>query len=957
MKSLSKIMSLLSILLALPFFQPISAQEKPLSPEEFLSSYLSALQNQDQNRMQELIKDNLAVVPLAVNALLEQNIQLELSGKPDKAKESLLQASQIASDYQTIFNDSILSKQVALYQEWSLEDKQKKVSADTLFSEGEKAYYQGVYPEALNKWEGALKLYKEIRNQSREGASLGNLGRVYTSTGQYETALDFYQQALVIYKEIGNRVEEGIMLTNLAAIYGNQGQYEKALDFYQEALGIHTEIGNQEGIWLSNLGIARSLEALEKYPETVGYYETAVQTLESLREGFGSEIRKVEALANDLSVYQDLVRLLLRLHGEEPSKGYAEKAFEYVEQSKVQAFLSQLIEAESKIQKGIDPQLLGEIKDLYTQLHIIRESLKTNLAKDPRLDLQNKEKALRKQLEALQQELQKKNPLYAELKYPQPIQLKEVQTRLLQEGEVLLEYFLGEKESYLFIIDRGGFYVLTLPIGKPELVDRIKTLLIPFRQTPPAKNMRTFVETLNQFNLSLAHELYRQLIEPAEIYLKEARSELKTTPTLLIVPDSVLYYLPFEMLVVQWNKVKIERTVLFSEYKGLTFLIHRYPIVYAPSASVLKPEMLYHAREERSPAKTFLGVAPLGEALSETATDLKPISTRPQLSEDLLSTLIATEAAATFFQRPLPFSGKEVQVLGELFKPESLSIFGEGATETVIQSQMKDYRYIHLSTHGLLDSRYPMHSGLMFRDGFLQTHEVLNLELQADLVVLSASQTGLGELRQGEGIIGLVRAFMYAGTPSVLMSLWQVHDASTVALTTGFYRELKIGASKVDALRQARLVLLQQQKEVGRDRQGNNIYLSYAHPFFWAPFVLFGDWRGDKLRVEVSQQVVSQGASGALESKDSTIVKEGQTASVKDNKQVRESQKDRVVVKSVKTIKRIQESLKRMGFDPGRIDGDIGKKTRAALKAFQKEKGLKPTGEVTERTLEALGVQ
>jgi CHAT domain-containing protein len=188
----------------------------------------------------------------------------------------------------------------------------------------------------------------------------------------------------------------------------------------------------------------------------------------------------------------------------------------------------------------------------------------------------------------------------------------------------------------------------------------------------------------------------------------------------------------------------------------------------------------------------------------------------------------------------LEFSGREVEKIASFFNEGSADTFLRyKATEENLKrnQELNKFRYIHFATHGLIDENKPNLSSLVLtcgkdsgEDGYLQASEIFDLKLNADLVVLSACQTGLGKLIRGEGMVGLTRAFMYAGTPSVLVSLWSVSDMSTSVLMGEFYKNLiKNKFSKTDALRRAQLALISNEK--------------YAHPFYWAPFVLIGDWR------------------------------------------------------------------------------------------------------------------
>jgi CHAT domain-containing protein len=702
------------------------------------------------------------------------------------------------------------------------EIKDKAGEGRTLNNIGATYSLTGDYQKALDYFQDALKIEKEIGDKAGEGTALNNIGGVYSSTRDYQRALVYVQDVLKIQKEIGDKAGEGTTLNNIGEIYRSIGDYQKALDYYQNALKIEKEIGDEATsmVTLENIGYLH--EQQREWAEAVAWYKQAIELLEETRRRAGGSEAKESFLEQRINVYTHTVQSLLQLNS-------PEEAFAYTERSKSRSFLDQLAEAGAGVRKGADPQLLTQEQNLYGQLDATRKNLGKKLPEDQKTALQEKIKDLERQLDTLQQELRKNNPLYADLKYPQPMTLQEVQTTLLQQGEVLLEYLVGEKELYLFVVDPNHFHVLTLPVAEKDLTEKITQLLAPFRQINQTLD---FVGTLNQFDLDLADTLYQQLIQPAEPYLKNVQ-------TLLIIPDGVLHNLPFDLLVIQPYEDRAEENVVFSDYARATYLVQKYPIVYAPSASVLKPDILYHAQQEKQPEKTLLALAPFSMEESEES----PV--KPALSQTFLKGVntVPDEMVKAFPLNPLKFSGQEVQKIGEVFKPKSDSLLADRATKEVVETQSKDYRYVHLSTHGLLDSHHSMYSGIAFWDGLLQTYEIFNLELHADLVVLSACETGLGELKKGEGVVGLTRAFMYAGTPSVMVSLWSVSDESTAELMIAFYRKMKGGLSKVKALQEAKLELMKGQKEVRRDQSGRPEVMTYGHPFFWAPFVLSGSWR------------------------------------------------------------------------------------------------------------------
>jgi CHAT domain-containing protein len=300
-----------------------------------------------------------------------------------------------------------------------------------------------------------------------------------------------------------------------------------------------------------------------------------------------------------------------------------------------------------------------------------------------------------------------------------------------------------------------------------------------------------------------ARALYRAIVAPVADLLHGARE-------IIIVPDGALFYLPFEALV--------------ADSDATEFLIERYAVSYAPSASGLERP----GRRMHQPGRVLLALG--NPDLSDPGQARSP-------AMQLLSGLPFRDAVVRDGRFvPLPHAATEVRRIRRGLGRGAASVYvGRRATESLLKRSARDFRIIHLATHFVLDDRQPLYSGLALapdpdggEDGFLQTYEVFNLDFNADLVVLSACNTALGRLSRGEGLVGTTRAFQYAGVPSLVVSLWSVDDAATSRLMQAFYRGLKAGRSKPAALREAKLEQL---------RAGG----AKADPYYWAPFILIGD--------------------------------------------------------------------------------------------------------------------
>jgi CHAT domain-containing protein len=312
-----------------------------------------------------------------------------------------------------------------------------------------------------------------------------------------------------------------------------------------------------------------------------------------------------------------------------------------------------------------------------------------------------------------------------------------------------------------------------------------------------------------------AEALYRDLIAPVGAWLAGKSA-------LVIVPDGILHYLPFEVLL-----PPDRRRAAALDVAQLPYLVREYTISYAPSASVLAGLPAERDRGE-TPSRALLAVAdPIYAAPEAKDLGLLALSLRRALGESSAGRLPR-----------LAESRREVERIAALYaKPETRLLLGEEAREERLKGskELRHYRILHFAVHTVLNEARPRYSGLVLsapaaaseEDGLLQVDEIFNLKLQADLVVLSACESGLGKTVHGEGIVGLARAFFYAGTSALVVSLWKVADHSTAELMARFYRYLQDPRrDKAAALRAAQLDLIR----AGR----------FAHPYYWAPFVLLG---------------------------------------------------------------------------------------------------------------------
>ncbi len=394
-----------------------------------------------------------------------------------------------------------------------------------------------------------------------------------------------------------------------------------------------------------------------------------------------------------------------------------------------------------------------------------------------------------------------------------------IQKDLLEAQTTLVEFLLGEKRSLVWSVSKDRVTVAALPARK-EIEEEVSAYRKLLTEKASALTLHQSLTELER----RGRKLYDMLLRPLE-------SALASSRRLIVVPDGALGYLPFETLVAG------TRRPARSDAARPEYLLERFAIVYGPSASALEA-IRAAGREPAHPSKILLAFGdPIVASLSSSTPPPAGDAVRSAAAAPAPS--VADEYAERGFSvTRLPYTRAEVLAISRLFPAPLRQIYlGEQAREETVKAEkLDDYRYIHFASHGFIDEAVPARSGILFsrdasstEDGVLQMGEIMRLKLNADLVTLSACSTGLGKAVKGEGILGLTRAFFYAGARNVAVTLWNVNDSATAELTKAFYQNLNRHLPKSAALRQAKLTLL----------RGENA--AWRHPYFWAAFVLVGE--------------------------------------------------------------------------------------------------------------------
>jgi len=600
-------------------------------------------------------------------------------------------------------------------------------------------------------------------------------------------------------------------------------------------------------------------------------FQDAITTVEALRAG---SLRADESRTIFLSTTKDVfddaasafaeMALLSAPNSSEALSGksleYAAAAFRITEQSRARSLLDLLSETNAAVTEGLPPELLKRKQDNLDRQQEIAEaltgiSLAADSEKKKPSDLESDLEKLQTEFEEIENQIRTASPRYASLTAGKPLSLAEVQSSVLDDQTVLLEYNLGREASYLWTATKSAVSLYKLPARQvlDKLATDLRAQLIPSKlqrrivgidvmadaQRGLGVSATPFAEEAAAF-VTASSALYKAALEPAATVLGEKR--------LLIVADGALNYVPFEALV---------KSPESADYSSLPYLIKTNEVIYAPSASVVG--VIKQQNNNRAGRAMLILADPVfnsndarakGAAASANESDTRGLGISSALA-DVTGQDVAAAAGSTKMQglplARLTGTRTEAEQIVKLAKtsgaPADMWLDLDANEGNIETRDVTKYRVVHIATHGLLNAERPQFTGLVLslvgnksEDGFLRTDEVFNLRLGSPLVMLSACETGLGKDKRGEGVMGLTRAFMYAGAPTVGVTLWSVADKSTAELMTDFYKRL-LGSSAAEpstvspsgAMRDAQLAMIAGKK--------------YSAPFYWAPFVLVGDWR------------------------------------------------------------------------------------------------------------------
>lgn len=717
----------------------------------------------------------------------------------------------------------------------------------------------GEYQKALGFYNQALPLTRAAGDRGNEAVVLNNIGYTYNLLGEYQKALDFYDSSLALRRAIGDRYGVAVSLSNIGVAYGAMGEREKALDSLNQALQLYRDVKSPSGEANALYRIARVERDSGATGEALKHIEAALSLVEGMRTRVASQQLRASYFASVQDEYELYIDLLMRLHREHPGEGFGARALQASERARARGLLELLAEARADIRQGVDPTLLE-------REHSLEQTLASKAAGQTRLlgrrHTDEQAQAAAKEIDALTNEyeqveaqIRETSPRYAALTQPAPLGLKEIQGQLLDADTLLLEYALGNERSYVWAVTPTSVAGYELP-RRAEIETQARRLY----DLLTARNLRRVGETAEQRRARVADadaQYAATASRLSEMVLAPLAAQLGRSKRLLVASDGALSYVPFAAL--------SDPATLKGRDGGIQPLVAAHEIVNLPSASVLMAERRATAGrkqptqtlavladpvfEETDPRVTTVGKKP-GKSvvgIGQTSASGSRVAARKSAPQQTMSAVeqaardVGADEGGLLHIRRLPFSRLEADSITALAPPkeELKATDFRASRQTATSGELARYRIVHFATHGFLDNEHPELSGIVLSlvdesgrpvDGFLRLNEIYNLRLPADLVVLSACQTGLGKQIRGEGLVGLVRGFMYAGAKRVTASLWKVDDEATAELMRAFYkRMLKEGMRPAAALRAA-------QMEVARERR-------WQSPYYWAAFELQGEWK------------------------------------------------------------------------------------------------------------------
>ncbi|MEI6137917.1 MAG: CHAT domain-containing tetratricopeptide repeat protein [Mariniphaga sp.] len=720
------------------------------------------------------------------------------------------------------------------------------------------------YDKALEYTLKGLKIESDLLGEKH--VNLGycyiNLGNIYKKKCNYAKALDCYLKSLGILSQLLGQKQQGVVFAyyNIGSAYSYLSDNYEALLNYQKGIAsflptfndtinvFSTPKLNEDTNWRllleglqgkaqiladteKSLNKGLTLTDLERQQVALEHYKACNTLIDLARKKMGKQSDKIALGKLASEIYEGAVGVCLNLATTGPRAEvakYKQLAFYYSEKNKSAVLLEALAGQEAQKFAGIPESLLKAEHKLQTDIAFYTKQLAGSESLDSVIIATYQQLLFNsnRSYDSLIVVFEKKYPKYHELKYNvNTASVKDVQ-RLIDKKTAMLSYFVGDSTITTYTVTKNSYNVVS--VQKPLNLEKSISY---FRNSLTRTNKQSELP-YKKYGSNLYEMLFPKDLD-------------KSIENLIIVPDGVLATIPFEALLTS-------KAADTAQFRNLPYLVKKYSISYCSSATLFA--VTFPKKKEKTlvvkPLNDWISYAPVfddqnGKGISLASRAL--IGELHKIDKDSTSSRGLMRGSGKFIP-PLPGSESEVRSIFNEFDKENFKTkveLKENASESRIKSgELENYKYIHFATHGFVNSEKPELSGLLLaqvadstneqNDGILYSGEIYNLKLNADLVVLSACETGLGKIKKGEGIIGLTRALLYAGAKNLMVSLWQVSDKSTSDLMISFYKNLLSNNSTrlTKSVRYAPLLQQAKLKMIGDAK--------FAHPFYWSPFILIG---------------------------------------------------------------------------------------------------------------------
>ena len=698
--------------------------------------------------------------------------------------------------------------------------------------------------QSLAYYEQCFKLSRAARKIRTEANALNDVAVIYATQGNRDKTVRQYRKILKFYSAISDRRRQAIAWNNLGDFYLRIGERQNALDAYKQALALTEKAGDQ-GVFISSLyNVAHAQRDLGELDLALANIKDSIRVIEELRTNVGSPDFRSSYFSGVRKNYDLYIDILMRLDRQRPGQGFASTGLIVSETARARSLVDILTEAHADIREGAGSELLTRERTLRSLLRS-QAQYQMELSIDAKDSLESEEVArqideLNAQYQEIEAQLRDQNPRLLALTRPAALSLEEIQRELRDGDTILLEYALGDERSYLWAVTADSVRSYDLP-PRATLEDAGREVykLLTARQAIGEKNDGTY-----QANVEAADSSYHQKALALSQMLLGPVAEQLGTRRLIVVTEGVLQYVPLDPLPAPLpaTLAPVSQAVAASS-DDLPPLIATHEIVTLPSMSTLAA-----IRQE----KHRIGS---GKKIVAVLADPVFSSSDDRVKNGSPGSIIASSASEGT-ARPavrgldglvrggplrLLHASEEADAIVATMPRGTVKVARafDASRETAMSSFVSEYQIVHFATHGFFNSEHPELSGIVLSmvkpdgsktDGFMPLQDICRLNLSAQLVVLSACETGLGKDIKGEGLMSMTRGFMYAGSQTVVTSLWKVDDRATAELMKDFYQSmLQTGMTPAAALRSAKQKIRQQ--------------TAWSAPYFWAGFVLQGEYK------------------------------------------------------------------------------------------------------------------